>query len=262
MQRPNAAPGCGSITLEAVDLANSPSNLDPVRDSYAARVARGFDRLAPFYDLLLAIGSGNAIPRIRRALLAQIPDRKHALILGDGTGRFLCELMATGRVARATCIDSSPAMSTKARARWLRSSRRRAVDAQAVEFRVASLPFAKHEDGPGGPYDLVCTNFFLDLFTDAELGPAFRQIHESLESADALWYDSDFQYPDPRSRPLTGLAARWLVRILYISFALVCGLRARRLPDTNRFFESHGYRALAERNGAGGLLICRIFQKT
>ncbi|MCR9142583.1 MAG: class I SAM-dependent methyltransferase [bacterium] len=221
------------------------------------RVSRGFDRLAPVYDLLAAVGSGNQIARARRSLLNEIPPGKRALVLGDGTGQFLCELMATGRVKQAVCIDASPAMIDRASRRWQRQCRRSGADPGSVEFRVGALPL---DDGPGGPYDLVCTNFFLDLFTNEEMEPVFRQIDAAL-APDGNWYYTDFRYPDRATHPLRYLSARVLVRCLYVFFGLVAGLRARALTDVKKTFESNEYQLVARTIVAFGALECAIFKK-
>ncbi|MEQ9365302.1 MAG: class I SAM-dependent methyltransferase [Leptospirales bacterium] len=222
-----------------------------------SRISRGFDLVAPIYDLLAAVGSGNRIPRIRRALLPRLPPREKALVLGDGTGRFLCELMATGRIRRAVCIDASAGMIAKARARWITRSEQLKLDPRSVSFQVAALPLP---NGLAGPYDLVCTNFFLDLFIDAELESILLQIDTALAPG-AFWYFSDFRYPDAAKQPFANIASRLLVRILYTFFGSLSGLGARRLPDIHSAFHNSGYEPLFESYSTRGILECKIFQK-
>lgn len=225
-----------------------------IQDIKRSRVRLGFDRLAPIYDLLLTLFSGNLIPRIRRSLLKIVPPREHALVLGDGTGRFLCELMATDRIGRATCFDISDAMIHRASRRW--AARGRNTD--QVSFHAAGLPIP---EGLPDRYDLVCTNFFLDVFTDEELDPVFRQIDAALVP-DGLWYYSDFCYPDAAIHPFENAGARFIVRMLYVFFEWICGLRARALPDVKKCFVNHGYQLIFEEYSAAGMLVCQIFQKT
>ena len=54
-----------------------------------------FDRLARPYRLLETLAFGNALQRARTFWIDKIPSPKRALIVGEGNGRFLCELLCT-----------------------------------------------------------------------------------------------------------------------------------------------------------------------
>lgn len=220
-------------------------------------MASGFDRLAPIYDWMLRLSSGRLLPRVRRSLLAKLPVCERALIPGEGTGEFLCDLMRAGRAKRATVIDLAPAMLARARTR---AARELDADAYAaLEFRVAALPEAGQAIERGA-YDLICTNFFLDVFTEEQLEPAFTQLDAQLAPG-GHWYLSDFAYPDPQHGQFYAAIGRTLVNFLYLFFAISCGLAARRLPQTESQFRKRGYRMLAEQSFLGGLLLARVYQK-
>ncbi|MCU1248095.1 MAG: methyltransferase type 12 [Edaphobacter sp.] len=52
-----------------------------------------FDRIARPYHWLEYLTLGKALERCRNHHLPQLLDRRHALVLGDGDGRFLAQLL-------------------------------------------------------------------------------------------------------------------------------------------------------------------------
>ena len=52
-----------------------------------------FDTLAPIYRPLEAVLAGGVLQLCRTSFLAESVDRRRALILGEGPGRFLVELL-------------------------------------------------------------------------------------------------------------------------------------------------------------------------
>ena len=52
-----------------------------------------FDRLAPHYRWMEAVLAGGKLQRCRTAFLNEVKDARHALIVGDGNGRFLSALL-------------------------------------------------------------------------------------------------------------------------------------------------------------------------
>lgn len=222
------------------------------------RVGRGFDRLAPVYDWMLRLSSGRLLPRVRRSLLDTLPVHNRALIPGEGTGEFLCDLMRAGRAHRATVIDVSSGMLARARSRATR--RLRAEQFARVTFRTAALPDDPALAESRGSYDLLCTNFFLDVFTEEQIDAVMNELSGQLASG-GRWYISDFAYPNCERGWLTAFGGRLIISFLYFFFALSCGLAARRLPETESRFRERGFRLLAERKFLGGLLFTRVYQK-
>ena len=68
----------------------------------SAALRRGFDRLAPVYDLLLRLSTGRLIPNSQTALLEHLPPGERALLVGGGTGEFLAALAKSERYRRIT----------------------------------------------------------------------------------------------------------------------------------------------------------------
>ena len=69
-----------------------------------------FDPVAHIYRFAEYLALGPLLQRTRTHFLPQLPPRSHALLLGDGDGRFLAQLLATQPNLHALAIDTSAAM--------------------------------------------------------------------------------------------------------------------------------------------------------
>ena len=202
-----------------------------------------FDSLAPHYRWMEWLLAGRKLQRCRTTFLPGLPRPRHALLLGEGNGRFLPELLAAHPGAPVTCVDASAAMIERARAR-LRS---RGINPEAVEFVQADV---LAWSPPRAQYDLVVAHFFFDCFRRDQI----ERLVDGLDRAttpDAQWLLSDFCVPP------AGLAkwrARWIVRSLYIFFRRVTGLAASHLIPAEEFLVPRGYILRERRLSEWGLL--------
>ena len=202
-----------------------------------------FDSLAPHYRWLEWLLAGGKLQRCRTAYLRGIPSPRHALLLGEGNGRFLPEFLAAYPDARVTCVDASAAMLERARAR-LRAT---PVDFDAVEFVHADV-FTWSP--PTGCYDLLVTHFFFDCFRRDQI-ERLLEILGPAQTPDAQWLLADFRVP------ASGLArwrARWIVRSLYFFFQGTTGLAASKLIPAEDFLVPRGFALRERRISEWGLL--------
>lgn len=208
--------------------------------------APNFDRLARAYRWMEYLSFGPALWRCRTQFLADLALCHHALVIGDGDGRFTARLLKTNSAIKVDAIDLSPAM--------LRALVGRA--GKAAERLRAEVADARHWQ-PANPelYDVVVTHFFLDCLTTAEI----QLLAESVRSASApntLWVVSEFAAP----RSLFGrLIARPLVSALYRAFGVLTGLRVRALPDHANALASAGFEITAQRTRLWGLLVSELW---
>ena len=211
-----------------------------------ANAAPNFDRLASLYRWLEWLSFGPWLAKCRGAFLDHIADRRSALIIGDGDGRFTGTLVRANPGIEVDAVDASPAMleelmqrAGKCRARI----RTQVADARAWE--------------PNGDrrYDLVASHFFLDCLTTEEVERLAATVRAALVPG-ALWVVSEFAVPNG----LFGrLVAGPLVSALYRAFGVLTGLRVRRLPDYPAALTRTGFRRIENRTFLRGLLVSEIW---
>lgn len=204
-----------------------------------------FDRIARPYRWLEFLTLGPALHRCRLHFLPRLLHTRRALVLGDGDGRFLAHLLARNPHLHAHAVDLSPAMLHLLRTRAaLATTRLTTSEADALTFQ------------PTGLYDLVVTHFFLDCLTEPELNQLMAHLTPHLAPG-ALWHLSDFRIP---AGPLR-LPAQALVRLLYLAFRLLTGLRTARLPDHVSALHRAGLSLLARHRSLFGILSTEIWQQ-
>ena len=110
---------------------------------------------------------------------------------------------------------------------------------------------------PEAPFDLIITHFFLDCFDEVEIASLVSRINGAAED-EALWVVSDFAIP---RRPGARLVGSLIVRGLYLSFGLLTGLKARRLPDHGRVMREAGWMLEDRRELLLGLLVSESWRR-
>ncbi len=244
----------------------------------------GFDRLARAYRWLEYLSFGHALERCRFAQLGApsgpadpaLPAARyrHALVLGDGDGRFTARLLAGNREIMVVAVDSSPAMLALLAARVRRAgdedrllclcadavelfaSREGCKDASRVAPWRAAAAAATGEPGaaslpPGAErFDLVVTHFFLDCLSTAQVREVLRGVRPHLAPG-ATWIVSEFGTPAPW--------AAWIVRSLYLGFRLLAELRVTALPEYARVLREEHFTQTRQTLFLGGLLISSVW---
>lgn len=207
-----------------------------------------FNLIAKPYRWLEYLTLGSALEDCRahylQELLNRSPARRRALVLGDGDGRFLDQLLSQNPHLHADVVDTS--------ANMLELLRKRCESATARfnthHANALTIPLE-------GPYDLVVTHFFLDCLTQSELESLITQIVPTL-TPKALWLISDFRIP---AGPLR-LPAQLFIRGLYFAFRILTGLRTTHLPNYDGPLARAGLTRIAHQHRLGGLLITELWQ--
>jgi ubiquinone/menaquinone biosynthesis C-methylase UbiE len=209
-----------------------------------------FDRIAAIYRWAEYISLGPLLQRTRTGLLDQLNNPRHALVLGDGDGRFLEQLLLRYPQCTAVAADISAAMLDKLRRRCLHSVPNAAT-------RLTTLQRSALEIDPPPFTDLVVTHFLLDCFSQSDVDALITRIASQLAPG-TLWLVSDFALPDNRLlRPF----ARLYIASLYAAFRLLTGLRVRQLPDTQSALQRNGMRRITCVTLLGGLLYTELWQR-
>jgi SAM-dependent methyltransferase len=207
-----------------------------------------FNKLAHVYRWMEWLTFGPYLHRARTAFLPELIHARHALILGDGDGRFTADLLNLNPTIQIDAVDLSPAM--------LQALTRRAgPNAGRVRTHIADARI--FELDPAEPYDLVVTHFFLDCLATNEIQTLARSIRLNLAPG-ATWVLSDFAIPPSF---YGRLIARPLVYFLYSAFNLLTGLRLRHLPDYSSAIRYSGFTLLARKTHLDGLLVSELWQK-
>jgi SAM-dependent methyltransferase len=208
-----------------------------------------FDPIARPYRWLEYLTLGPTLQRCRTHFIPALLDRKNALVLGDGDGRFLAQLLSANPALHADAIDTSAAM-----LRILKSHCEAATPTTSSRLETHhtnALTFNSTRS-----YDLVVTHFFLDCLTQSELEALINRLASHLQPG-ALWLISDFQIPAGALRPF----AKLYVRSLYLAFRLLTGLRTTRLPDHAAALAGR-FTRIAQHSSFAELLTTELWQIT
>ncbi len=194
-----------------------------------------FERLAPHYRWLERIFAGGLMQRCRTTFLARTKHCRRALLAGEGTGKFLAELLRNNPQIEITCIEQCAGMIGQIQRRLAREQ----LDATRVQFKQMDI---LDWTPPSEKFDLIVTNFFLDCFRAGQLQKLVPLLSASAAD-DAVWLLADFRVPERGWR-------RWRAKIilasLYACFKISTSLSARRLTPPDPFLKSAGF-ALMER---------------
>jgi SAM-dependent methyltransferase len=117
-----------------------------------------YERLAPWYSLLERLVLGSRQQRCRVHLLGQLRQARRVLIVGEGPGKTLLELLRVNPRCHVDVLEPSPAMVHRARHRLCR------VDPGLT--RRVTFHQARWEDWPGSlaaRYHAMILPFLMDL---------------------------------------------------------------------------------------------------
>lgn len=207
-----------------------------------------FDRVARIYRWAEYLTLGPLLQRTRTHFLPQLADRRRALVLGDGDGRFLAKLFQQNRGLQAVAVDTSAAM--------LDLLSRRCVALKSNDTsRLRTWHGSAHNIQPVKDTDLIVTHFFLDCFTQAEIDSLASRLAQQTQSG-TLWLLSDFRIPDTAFRPI----AHAYIRGLYFAFRILTGLRVTRLPDPAVALSAAGFHRIAHHQSLGGILYTELWR--
>ncbi len=209
-----------------------------------------FDSLAPVYRAMEFIAAGPMLQQCRTAFLPETRNCRRALLLGEGPGRFLMELVRQNPTMEVTCIERSPRMLREARS----SLQRTGLNGSRVTFIEGD---ALTWSPPVDRFDLIATHFFLDCFRPDELRDLVPRVGSSAAPG-ALWLIGDFCLPDhgwQRQR------ARAVHALMYAFFRRTTGLSARRWTPPDADLASAGFMRIGRRHFNLGLLQSDLWSK-
>lgn len=210
-----------------------------------------FDALAPWYQTLERIAFGDDLQRCRVACLGEVARPQRALIVGEGNGRFLRELLRFHPEVEVDCVDASRRMLQLARERIERELPGRAGSVRFLHQDITSWA------APEKHYDLLVTHFVLDCFPEAALSGIIKKLARAATD-DANWLLADFCVPPngmARYRAQVWLAA------MYLFFRVTARIDARKLVDPTPFMQAEGFGLTRQYIFQGGMLKSEMWSK-
>jgi ubiquinone/menaquinone biosynthesis C-methylase UbiE len=201
----------------------------------------GFDIVAGIYDRLARLLYGKSIVVSQLHFLNEIPDDSRVLILGGGTGWILEELLVRKPRCKVWYVDASQKM--------IALAQKRVSPQQEVYFIHGSEKSLPKEI----LFDVVITNFYLDLFTEASLAEVITSIKDNLHPQ-ALWLVTDF---------VDG--GKWwqrsLLKTMYFFFGTVSAIEARSLAAWDKALVKAGLSEIRSAFFYGGFIRSVIYAR-
>ena len=217
---------------------------------------RGFsyDRIASVYDLLSFIAFFGQIQRAQRHFLTRIPKNSKVLFLGGGTGWLFPHIFRISCPQHITYIEAS--------AKMISRSQRTVVKFQQQHPDILTPPITficgTEEQIPStASYDVVVTNFLLDMYSGPKLLALVHRITQQL-SSEAIWLFSDFQLSQ---RPLQRIWQKPLLALMYYFFHFTAGINIQPLPNFLFIFDQIGWHATHSTNFVGGFITSQVYRR-
>ena len=213
-------------------------------------IERNFDLLAPHYRWMECVLAGRKLQDCRTRFLGEFSSAQNVLLLGEGNGRFLGELLKRNREAQVTCVDSSSGMQSAARRRLAQAG----LDRGRVDFIHADVLKCEL---PEGAYDAIGTHFFLDCFSPEQLDSVVRRVRD-WAAPEARWIISDFRAP---AKGLGRRRAEMILAMMYLFFRMATRLPARKLTEPQSYLERNGFVLVKQAVREWGLLYSELWRK-
>ncbi len=204
-------------------------------------MTNNFNFIAPFYDSLARLVFGKSIRQAQLTFLSEVEEGDEVLILGGGTGKILTALDNLNRKIQITYIDKS--------AKMIELSQRRGP------FKNLTVQYicGDHTLISDKKYDVIITQFFLDVFDRSNLEGVVDCLYRSLKMS-GYWIYADFINSDlPRHR--------LLLKLMHLFFRLTANLQSMQLLDHQKTLENHGLKIMSKKYFYKSMIVSALFVK-
>jgi len=198
-----------------------------------------FDRIAGIYDFLAQLVFGPAIRQSQIDNLRYLNKKDRVLILGGGTGWILEEIDKLKITFYVTYVDSSQVMISK-------SKQRDYGDQINIDFICGDENYI-----PQGKYDVIITNFFLDVFDEKRLSSIILLLKDKL-NFNGTWLFTDFVNSSQ-------LYHKFLLSIMFWFFRITTKLESHSLPDFNKYFKDQGFKKVTSEHYFNGMIQSAVY---
>ena len=200
-----------------------------------------YDALAPYYDFLSLL-LGKSYRESKLLYLDQLKEGDQVLYLGGGTGSNLPEILGRiGPDGSVHYIEASCQMIKKAKKRVTPEQRSSIVFLHQSEFSKI----------PEHTYDVVLTQFFLDILPEDEIEKLFKELDKRV-SPNTRWVFLDFF-------PVAG--RKWLIKIMIWFFRLSTGNPRKDLPAYAYYFGYYGWEVEEKKSLKSGFIQAWLLKR-
>lgn len=204
------------------------------------RVSAGFDRIAPFYSVLSGIVFGRSHRQAQACFLNELKPNDRILILGGGSGELLQAVLKKQPDVLVDYIDISPGM--------IRLARAKTANPSALNFIVGT-----EYDIPDRSYEIVITNFYLDLFNRDSLLRVIHQIRTHVKPH-GRWLITEFVQEKSWHT--------FMLWIMYRFFRIATGIEAGKLPDWRSSLKKAGMQLMHSKEFYGGFIQSAVYRRS
>jgi ubiquinone/menaquinone biosynthesis C-methylase UbiE len=199
-----------------------------------------FNLIAPVYDALAKLIFGNKLKSAQCHFLHLIPQDSNVLIVGGGTGWILDEIFKTGFRGSVTYVEAS--------AKMIKMTERRLQTSWKV-----TLICGDEKAIPEEFYDVLITNFFLDVFSAEKLNKVMAQLSDRL-SSHGLWFCTDFRHTNR-------LEHQFIIWLMLQFFRFSARLESRSLLNFQAFFKDLPMKQIDYHEFSKELIFSSLYQK-
>lgn len=200
-----------------------------------------YDKISIFYDAL-SRGLGKSYKRSKLRFLRKIKEGDKVLYLGGGTGENLAQIMdRVGETGKVFYIEASSEMLKRAKKRISVNLRSRIVFLHQSQF--SEIPLEN--------FNIVLTQYFLDILPDRDIDELFQEIASRVECS-TQWIFVDFFKTKEK---------RWLLPLMVVFFRVFTGNPRKNLPDYQKHFVDHGWHILQKEAFDSGFIQAWLLKR-
>jgi ubiquinone/menaquinone biosynthesis C-methylase UbiE len=205
-----------------------------------------FDFIADLYPVLEELVFGSTLSQSRKFFVPRVTEGNNVLLIGEGNGRFLFEVVKQTSSSTFTVVDSSARMLAAA-------ARRIATLDRCPEIEFVHADFVEWRS-PVPHYDRIVTHFLLDLYRPDSIRRIVKKISQ-LSTEETLWINVDFTGANQLLRQ------KLLMWAQYRFFRLSARIEAPRLFDSRCYIRQAGWHILECRSLESGWISAHLMSR-
>ncbi|MBP7141616.1 MAG: class I SAM-dependent methyltransferase [Opitutaceae bacterium] len=208
-----------------------------------------FDRLAPVYRGLEWVLAGSILQNARTCHFDRLGEARQILVVGEGVGRSLEQLVRRAPAAKITVVEASAGMIEVARRRLAGKH----VSVDRVTWHHGDI---RSWDIETRSFDTVITPFVMDCFLPADVEAIVARIRRAV-SPGGQWLHADFQIPP---RGWRRARARLIHALMYRTFRTLVNLEAGKVAPAGPSLERAGFRLESKVERCGALICSELWR--